>query len=194
MFTTPFNAAITTFLATAALAGGFSQAAMADVPNATYSSSSTSTSVTQKCVTPATKGVFGQYGAWGHYVDGCTVRLRCPFSYCEIKSGAGARLHTWIEAGWQQHPNRKSCNTRVRAYDQNGVYRWHRDYSETSQFLWSCSAMDIDRQVVRYGESVTVQSNGVHELDDAQFHWNRLARIESQLTLDWYSGGLRPPS
>src|SRR5688572_4582652 len=68
---------ITSLLALGALAAG-AQPAVADDPAATTSTWNYGTGVMSTCQTENKAGVAGQYGAWGWYIDGCTVRLACP--------------------------------------------------------------------------------------------------------------------
>ncbi len=177
-------------LATLALAV-VAQPASADVP-ASYETSSTATSATQICTTPLTTGVPGQSGVWTRLFDGCTVTVRCPFTYCQIKPGSGGILATTV------YGLAKACNMRVRAYNVSGGLSWYRDYSDDTRTgtnaSWDdiiCQAKDWDGQIVRQGQLVTVQSNGVAGAYPVSPY--PLSSVQSALTLTWYSGGLVPP-
>ena len=78
--------------------------ASADDPNVTYLQGGTlGGSQTLSCQTKSKTGVLGQYGAWGYYIDGCTVTFKCPYTlplpgtyptrYCDMSS------NTYIQTG-----------------------------------------------------------------------------------------------
>jgi len=68
------------------------QPAAADT-TAYISSSSPSPGVQKAACSAAWQvGVPGQYGAWGAYIDGCTVALACPWSSypCTVRGTPGS--------------------------------------------------------------------------------------------------------
>ena len=72
-------ATLAAMAAGAAAFGTVASPASADDPNATYlQGGTTGASRTLSCQTKYKPGVLGQYGAWGNYIDGCTVKLDCP--------------------------------------------------------------------------------------------------------------------
>jgi hypothetical protein len=172
---------IITLIVATALAGAVAGPAAADVPNPNVSNSLTATTAAQSCRTPISWGVEGQYGAWGKYFDGCTARVRCPFTYCQLKPGSGGRLYSG--------PYFKMCNMRVRVYSATGALTTYRDYTGSS-VTNACDARTYDWFVVRQGETITIQSNGV---EDAYNHGST-GDVTSDVTLTWYSAGLRPPA
>lgn len=182
-------------LAATALAGVAAQPAAADDPQAWVESSKSpyGATYTQTCYTPDRWGITGQYGAWGNYVDGCTAKLRCDAARCTVYVASGgltSRVGDTPASSYQQ-----TCNVRLRAFDANGAFKWHRDgstystgaNSEAYRFGYAypiakCSASAFpsswrDTQIQR-GEWATVQANGVRSN-----HWNPPARAQATVTL-----------
>jgi len=130
------------------------QPASADDPAAVTTTSWSASGVTSTCQTPDQVGVYGQYGAWGYYVDGCTVRLACP-SYLRVCSAnANSRIVSGPDRG-----QRVTLNSRLRAFSASGTLFWYRDMSCASTA--SCGTVDL--VYIRGGESASVQCNGVRE-------------------------------
>jgi hypothetical protein len=136
--------------------------ASADDPNVTYSQGGTlGGSQTFSCQTKQKTGVLGQYGAWGYFIDGCTVSFKCPYvsgpgtvptRYCDVSS------NTFIQTGTARG-DRVTMNARIRRIDPYGnVYGWSDK---------SCSGYDrcdtSDAAVIYPGQSASVQCNGVRE-------------------------------
>ena len=146
-------------LATGAVAfGSAASAASADDPNVTYSNGGTAGwSHTYGCATQYKFGGYGQYGAWGNFIDGCTVKLTCPYNtglfqtkYCDVSG------YSYIDTSYHRG-DRVTMNARIRRFDTGGsVYSW----SDRS-----CSGADrcevTDASVIYPGHSASVQCNGV---------------------------------
>jgi hypothetical protein len=142
-------------LVTAAAFGVAAQTASADVPNPQYSTINYGPSKLFTCYTPATNGVFGQYGAWGDYIDGCTVRLSCPTTsaHCTVWEGADISTYPGPAAAVTQ-------NARIRIINSftNAVIGW-RDHSCSG--TRGCTNLDSVRIVG--GQAASVQCNGVRQ-------------------------------
>ena len=111
---------ITAFAAVATLAV-VPQAALADDPAATHTVvTSSSGAVTAVCQTPNRVGVACAYGAWGHYIDGCTVRLACPGHVRVCAATSGSAIATSITRG-----QRVTLNSRMRAFSRSGGVIWY---------------------------------------------------------------------
>jgi len=144
---------IASLLALGALAVA-AQPAIADDPAATTTTTGNAFGVTSTCQTPDKVGVFGQYGAWGYYLDGCTVRLTCPSYLSVCSASAASRIVTTPDRG-----QRVTLNSRLRAFSSSGYLFWYRDQSCDDRA--SCSTADL--VYIRGGESASVQCNGVRE-------------------------------
>lgn len=136
-------------IATAALAAA-AQPAAADSPYARFYGSTDSTQITRWCETPWLGGVWGAYGAWGYYVDGCTAQVQCPWSRCRTMQATGQ-----LRAAYGV---RTTCNMAVRVFTRDGYLRSRLDLSRSGTGECWASALSPDTS---YGEWVTVQSNGV---------------------------------
>jgi hypothetical protein len=137
-------------VAAAALAGVAAGTASADVASPIVKPISNG----QFCQNFQTRGVLGQYGAWGYFIDGCTARATCPswMSVCVAQSHS--HLSTFISRG-----DRVTQNARLRVFSRGGVEYWHRDQSCAG--IDSCSSSDL--VYVRGGDTATDQCNGVIE-------------------------------
>ena len=77
------------------------------------------------CATQYKFGGFGQYGAWGNFIDGCTVKLTCPVNTglmdvqrCDV--GANSFIDNYYYRG-----ERLTMNARTRRFETGGhVYGW----------------------------------------------------------------------
>jgi hypothetical protein len=143
---------LTTLVALVAFAA-LSGVASADVPNPSYTPNhSPSMDLGQTCSTPWTSGVFGQYGAAGFFVDGCTATVRCP-SYtrgCNVY-GTG----TIGEAGYLYD----SMNARLRMFDSHGSIIGWKDVSCYHSYR-GCTTPQL-AGTLGPGGIGTVQCNGV---------------------------------
>jgi hypothetical protein len=153
-------ATLAVLAAGAAAFGSTASPAAADDPNVTYSNGGTAGfSRLFGCATQYKTGVLGQYGAWGYYIDGCTVKLTCPYNpgffqtrYCDVS------MRTFIETEVRRG-DRVTMNARLRRFDSNGnVFGWSDK---------SCSGIDTceteDTSWIYPGQSASVQCNGVRE-------------------------------
>ena len=152
-------ATIAAVAAAAVAFGSLAGPAAADDPNVTYSHGGTlGGSTTLSCKTQFKRGVLNQYGAWGYYIDGCTVRLDCPvrttyaLSYCIVNSETP--IDTQVHRG-----DRVTMNARIRRFTSAGQnYAWS---DRSCDALDSCTT--TDSTYVWPGESASVQCNGVRE-------------------------------
>ena len=146
-------------LATGAVAfGSAASPASADDPNVTYSNGGTpGFSHTYGCATQYKFGGYGQYGAWGNFIDGCTVKLTCPANTglmpvqrCDVSG------YSFIE-NYYYRGERVTMNARIRRFEAGGhLYSWSDK---------SCAGYDRcevnDSSVIAPGQSASVQCNGV---------------------------------
>jgi len=162
---------ITALLAAAALAAVAAQPASADAP-----STVTTSTYSAACKTIWQYGVTFQYGAWGNYIDGCTVSWKCPpeWGYCEVYGRS--TIETQEATG-----NRVTLNQRTRS-------PWgHIDGSCSGSnrcTAWSmvpgpcpaCAPMSF----IRAGETASVQCNGVRD-DNIPDSQQTLGRVTCSL-------------
>jgi hypothetical protein len=148
---------IATLAAAAALVGVLAvgvNPASADVANPIRTSFSTSSSFGEKCQNFQSYGVRYQYGAWGYFVDGCTVGpLTCP-----SPRGCSATMRTSIGL-LRSRGDRVTQNARLRRFDAYGnVFGWSDK---------SCSGINTctneDAAFLAPGQKASVQCNGVYE-------------------------------
>ena len=148
-------------LATGAAAFGTAASpAAADDPNVSYSHGGTmAASRSFGCATQYKRGVLGQYGASGYFIDGCTVKLDCPANtglgpvkHCDVSS------YTYIDTNIDRG-DRVSMNARLRRFDRYGsVYGW------SDRSCWASNTCSTeDSSVIYPGQSASVQCNGVRE-------------------------------
>lgn len=144
----------------AATIGATAAPASADVPNPTYSNGGTlGASRTYACRTGYTFGVNGKYGAWGEFIDGCTVRLTCPVSQFKTNDVIGCAVsgYSFIDTYFQRG-QQVTMNARTRRYERGGhLYAW-KDGSCSA--LNRCTVND-NGSVIAAGQSASVQCNGV---------------------------------
>ena len=146
---------LTALLTFAALAGAAAPA-MADDPNAVTTIQSDAKTIWGKCETAYKPGVNYQYGAWGAYVDGCTIRLQCPTwrSTCHVLPTAN------ISTAGVDYYRPVTLNSRLRAFSSSNALFWFRDKSCSG--TGSCSTSD--NIWIRGGEWATNQCNGVRQI------------------------------
>lgn len=150
----------------AGLAAGGATAgpAAADVPNATVTSIGTpGQTYGLKCQTPYSAGVLGQYGAWGHYIDGCTVKVYCRNANnwwqgrCTARSTTTITMRHWTG-------DRVTMNARLRELSPTGVGY---EYAVIGWSDRSCSGYNTctttDVREIPVVNGATVQCNGVRE-------------------------------
>jgi hypothetical protein len=99
-------------------------------------------------------GVFGQYGAWGYFVDGCTVGpLSCPAS-----RGCLAKMRTSIGL-LRSRGDRVTQNARLRRFTSSGqVFGWS---DKSCEGINRCVNEDVG--FLAPGQMASVQCNGVYE-------------------------------
>lgn len=144
--------------ASVAALGATAGPASADDPHVTRLQGGTDGfSHTISCATQYKFGGFGQYGAWGNFIDGCTVRLSCPVNTglmevqrCDLSG------YSFIDNNYHRG-ERVTMNARTRRFERGGHLYWRRD--------GSCDSLDHcvvnDSSVIAPGQSASVQCNGV---------------------------------
>ena len=95
-----------------------------------------------------------QYGAWGYFVDGCTVG---PLS-CPSPRGCSATMRTSIGL-LRSRGDRVTQNARIRRFTYDGALLGWSDKSCAG--INTCA--NDDTQFLAPGQSATVQCNGVYE-------------------------------
>jgi hypothetical protein len=154
-------ATLATLVASAAAIGATAGPAAADDPNVTMSRGGyAGFSNNVGCATQYKPGIYGQYGAQGYYIDGCTVKLTCPYNsgfvnpvrYCDVNT------YTFIDTKTHRGDH-VTMNARLRRFDVYGnVYGWSDK---------SCSGYDrcetTDSSIIYPGQSASIQCNGVRE-------------------------------
>jgi hypothetical protein len=145
--------------------GTVASPASADDPNVTYLQGGTmSASRILSCQTQYKTGVYGQYGAWGYFIDGCTVKLDCPVNtglyntrYCDILS------YSFIDTK-NHRGDRVTMNSRIRRFDAAGNTLGWQDKSCDSSSVGSADRCEVnDTSWISPGQSATVQCNGVRQ-------------------------------
>lgn len=107
------------------------------------------------CTTPPKAGVPGQWGAWGSYVDGCTVRTWCPDYAVRCRVTGEAWIGRWD--GWTGQW--VTLNSRLRRFYRSGALMGWQDTS--------CGGVDYCAPnppltaMILGGQSVSEQCNGV---------------------------------
>ena len=107
------------------------------------------------CTTGPAGGVQGQNGAWGAFVDGCTVRVRCSFAEGCTVGGRGV-IQDEAFGG-----RRVTLNARLRLLDRRGRITQKR-WDNSCDGRNFCVAGLVDRYLPK-GDVASVQCNGVHE-------------------------------
>lgn len=162
----------------AALASGLSIAALAALapPAAADTSASFSNGTGySRCETVWQYGTLYAYGAWGRYIDGCTASARCPYpAGCVLQTAYGHLQHYTPQSN-----QRSTCNSRLRVFTAAGYLRFSQDRSGTD-YAWCNASHSGALPVLSYGETATMQANGVR--NDVSAY----ARIISHIVmLDW---------
>jgi hypothetical protein len=150
---------IAALAATAAAMLATAGSAAADVPNAKVQTFQSPGQAYQVCDTPYSYGVAGQYGAWGDYIDGCTVRLTCPAANPRPCLAISDSSITSLYFG---RDSRVTQNARLRVFPNatSGSATWWRDRSCAGSFSYCESADHIS---IAPGQSASTQCNGVRE-------------------------------
>lgn len=142
-------------LAIAALAAG---AAGAAPPAAADTTATFSTSTgAARCETVWQYSVLYAWGAWGRYIDGCTVSVRCPYAAgCVFERAFGSLRHYT-----EQNTQVSTCNSRLQIFTAAGALRYSQDRSVRAYAWCSDTHNDVVLPPLAYNERATVQSNGV---------------------------------
>ena len=151
------------------------QPAAADDPGATYfphDYDSVPNADIVTCYTPFRTGVLYQYGAWGYFVDGCTVKAWCPNYATRCRATGFGVISTYYDRG-----HRVTLNSRVRGFASNGAVLGWEDRS--------CAGYkycEVYPGIVRYilpGQAASEQCNGVRE------NAPNIAQVRCQLFLEY---------
>jgi hypothetical protein len=146
-------------LAVAATILATAGAARADVANPMTGGWDTATQSWRSCTTPGSLGAPFAYGAWGDYIDGCTVRLTCPRSNARA---CGVSMNAYIvsNVGSTGRRGKVTQNARLTGYSPLSTRVWWQDRSCAGDngFCQNSYATTIQP-----GETGTVQCNGVRE-------------------------------
>jgi surface antigen len=151
-------ATLAVMAAGAAALGVTAGPASADDPNVTYLNGGTmGASRSYSCQTQYKFGGFGQYGAWGNFIDGCTVKLTCPVNTglydvqrCDVSG------YSFIE-NYYYRSERVTMNARTRRFEAGGHLYAYKDGSVDSSDRGEVD----DSSVIAPGQSASVQCNGV---------------------------------
>jgi hypothetical protein len=125
------------------------------VPNPTVKSElwySANADAGQTCTTGLREGVYGQYGAQGFFIDGCTAVVRCP-SYARWCNITG---HGFISDANYAYV---SMNARLRMFDSRGALLGFKDTACTRSYK-NCTTQRLTGTLGPNGIG-TVQCNGV---------------------------------
>jgi hypothetical protein len=103
------------------------------------------------CQNFQSRGVFGQYGAQGWFIDGCTISLGCytprGCSVSTYTSHGGLRASSYVV----------TQNARLRRFTSGGaVYGWT---DKSCSGLGGCTTQD--HTVIGYLQRASIQCNGV---------------------------------
>jgi hypothetical protein len=135
-----------------AVLGIAAQSASADVTNPSYQTINYGPRKEFKCITPPSNGVFRQFGAWGDFIDGCTVQLSCPRT--------SVRCTAWMSTTINAYGNPAvpvTQNGRIRRLDANQRVVGFKDRS--------CSGTSVCQNITSLkipgGQYGSVQCNGV---------------------------------
>lgn len=103
------------------------------------------------CQNFQTRGVFGQYGANGWFIDGCTVSLPCY-------SPRGCSVSTTTSiSGLRSRPYVVTQNAKLRKFTSSGVvYGWT---DKSCAGVATCST--ADSTIIGYLQRASIQCNGV---------------------------------
>jgi hypothetical protein len=107
----------------------------------------------KQCQTPQSRGVFGQYGASGYFIDGCTVREYCNrynANGCLVKSYTSISVAT-------SRGDRVTQNARLRTFNSSGQIVGWTDRSCAGSN--ACGTWDY--RYLSAGDSASIQCNGV---------------------------------
>jgi hypothetical protein len=160
--------------AAAAAALAAAQPAAADSPESVWNIGPPTTffgfGMGQGCKSTFQAGVYGQFGAWGNYVDGCTAQAKCRHEFCKVTTAYGSLWNNDKSNYWS---SRATCASRLRIQNAGGAFGtpgqvvWSRDGSAATVSP-SCTVnhrLD-DVRYLRLDQWATVQTNGVRAPGD----------------------------
>src|SRR3954454_24453870 len=153
----PMRKTLATLAAVAAAAAAFgtvASPASADDPNPTPSwQQQPGVSETYGCFTMYKSGVYGQYGAWGNFIDGCTVSLRCPADVQRCDVNADSFIENYY------HRNERVTMNQVTWRYDAGAHYYARSDRSCNGYYDRCDVHDTS--VIAAGQYATVRCNGV---------------------------------
>ena len=121
-----------------------------------------SPSLGKTCTTDYKRGVLGQYGASGYFIDGCTMKIQCPYLATNLPGAprtvvsCTAETRTYIETETKRGDG-VTQNARLRRFTAAGaVYGWS---DKNCSGIDQCETSDL--QSLSPGEWASVQCNGV---------------------------------
>ena len=163
---------LSALLAAAALAAVAAQPAAADVPSTVEK-----WSWGARCTTPWQYGVYA-YGAWGLYIDGCTVSWTCPREWRSCWVYGRSTIETQEATG-----NRVTLNQRTRSpYGHiDGSCDDRSSCTARTDVAGPCPACPPgQRHWILGGQTASVQCNGVRDdyIPDSQ---QTLGRVRCML-------------
>ena len=124
----------------------------------------------KQCQTPQSQGALGQYGAWGYYIDGCTVKETCSrfnSKGCLVRSYTNISLTT-------HRGDRVTQNARLRAFNSSDqVFGWSDKSCAGSN---TCSTADY--RYLSAGQAASIQCNGVRDALFAGNSASNTCRVE----------------
>ena len=177
----------------AAALGATAAPASADVPNPAYSNGGyAGFDRSYACSTLYRFGVNHEYGAWGEFMDGCTVKLTCPFATGltiapgdpNDVQGCDVIGNSFID-NYNHVGQRVTMNARTRRYDAGGHLYAYKDGSCDQP---DHCEVDDTGSVIAPGQSASVQCNGVRSVtsNEAEDHcmvtlkYRHLDRVHQQ--------------
>lgn len=136
-----------TLIALVALAAS-AQPAAADAPSTVTTNEYPGWHASTNCMTEWQWGEYGANGAWGDYIDGCTVARECPWARCMVE------VNTIIETE-ERTGHRVTANMRVRSGSSF--------YDESCEGVDGCVIHSEWAYPIYQGTWVSVQGNGVRD-------------------------------
>jgi hypothetical protein len=129
--------------------------AAADDPGAVSGRSVTGNVTTATCTHEIRAGVSGQFGAWGDFVDGCTVKYRCLGP-----RGCTVEMNTHFAAYGRPFVD-VTQNARLRVYKARSrtAVLWQTDVSCAGNM--SCANRAASPITLKRGQYASAQCNGV---------------------------------
>jgi hypothetical protein len=133
-----------------------------------FETTGTASYSSQVCALPYRFGVNYQYGAWGAFLSGCTVKLTCPVAQCVARSESSITPETASNA-------RYTLNSRLFVQQQNGQSAGFNSNKSCDQ----AGACKLDDGVLLVnGQTAFSTCNGVRAINPAI-----RAKVACRLTL-----------